>query len=92
MFIKLRKIDSKLVKMIDLSQLESGKNYSIHVKPNASVNTISVKDDKIMVYTTAVPENNKANKAVIRLFKKQLKLKIIIVKGATSTVKLIHIE
>jgi len=71
---------------------EKGKYYEIKVKPNSSKSEIKIKDNEIIVYLKSLPQNNKANLELIKLFKKQLKKDIKIKKGLISKKKLIYIK
>ena len=78
--------------MTDSFQFESGQRYSIKVHPNASSNRMVVDDDGLIrVYVTAVAADNQANQAVIKFFKKTLKLSVDIVKGHQSRMKMIEV-
>ncbi len=51
--------------------------------------------EQLAVYVTAVPENGKANEAMLRLLSKQLKIpvsRLAVTKGATSRNKLVEIS
>ncbi len=68
---------------------------TVHVKPNARKNSIEwIDEDTLKVSVPAVPENGKANKAVIELLAEELKLQksqIEIVRGLTAKIKQIKI-
>lgn len=56
-----------------------GNPFSVRVTPKASANRIKVETledgtPQVRVYVTAVPENGKANQAVIRLLAKEMGL------------------
>jgi len=74
--------------------LEPG-TYPIRVTPKASSNRIKIEDDgTIRVYVTTAPEDGKANKKVIELLSKELKIaksRFTIVKGQKSKDKVITI-
>lgn len=47
----------------------------VRVTPRASKNEIrGIKNGELLIYTTAVAENNKANEAIIKLLSKTLKI------------------
>ncbi len=51
--------------------------------------------EQLAVYVTAVPENGKANEAMLRLLSKHLKIpvsRLAVTKGATSRNKLVEIS
>lgn len=73
----------------------------VHLIPKASQNKVEgwtedVKGEKILrVKVTAVPENGKANDALIKLlsaFFKVPKSKISLIRGATSRIKYLEIQ
>lgn len=63
--------------------------YTIRVQPNAKVNHISMDGDFIKVKVSALATDDQANKAVIKLFKTQLNLKICIISGLKSREKVL---
>jgi len=65
--------------------------YSVRVKLNSSKSEIITEEDKIIIYLHSMPIDNKANQELIKLFRKQLKLKIEILKGLKSRNKTIKI-
>ncbi|MFT7432667.1 MAG: hypothetical protein ACI9TY_000285 [Alphaproteobacteria bacterium] len=70
------------------------KPFTVRVTPKASRNAIKVDGDVIRIYITTVPEDGKANKAVIALLAKELgvaKSKLTIIHGETSKNKTISI-
>ncbi|MCA9495886.1 MAG: DUF167 domain-containing protein [Nanoarchaeota archaeon] len=70
---------------------EKNELYSVRVKVNSSKSGIVIEDDKIIVYLHSIPINNKANEELVKLFKKELKLKVEIIKGLKSRNKIIKI-
>ena len=73
----------------------SGQQITVRVTPKSSSNRIVVQGDDIRVYVTAVPENGKANDAVIKLLAKASgvpKSRLSIIRGATSRDKVIQID
>jgi uncharacterized protein (TIGR00251 family) len=76
---------------------EKLENILIKVKiiPNSSKNDIVIEEDFIKVKVTAQPIENKANKALIEVISKKLKIpktSIEIIKGLTSKEKTILIK
>ena len=64
----------------------------VKIIPNSSKNDIIIEDDCIKVKVTAQPVENKANKALVELLAKKIKLaksNIEIIKGLTSKEKTI---
>lgn len=81
--------------MTDLSNLAvEGAEIAVRVTPKASRDRILVEDDTIRVYVTTVPEDGKANKAVVKLLSKALgvpKTRLDLIRGATSRDKVFRI-
>ena len=81
--------------MTDLSHLAiEGAEIAVRVTPKASRDRILVEDDTIRVYVTTVPEDGKANKAVVKLLSKALgvpKTRLDLIRGATSRDKVFRI-
>ena len=81
--------------MTDLSHLAvEGAEIAVRVTPKASRDRILVEDDAIRVYVTTVPEDGKANKAVVKLLSKALgvpKTRLDLIRGATSRDKVLRI-
>lgn len=79
----------------DLSQLVvPGAEIAVRVTPKASRNALVAEAGEIRVYVTAVPENGKANAAVIRLLARALgvpKSRLVLLRGATSRDKLFRL-
>lgn len=66
----------------------------VRVTPNAKADAIVIDEGQVKVRVTVVPEDGKANKAVIALIAKALgvsKSSISIVRGETSREKLLQI-
>jgi len=73
------------------------KTIDIVVTPKAASNRVVESEDgkSLRVYVTTVPEDGKANKAVLKLLSKHLKISksaLTIVRGATSRQKSISID
>ncbi len=68
----------------------------VKVKPNAKKNEVKKVEERFYeIRVTVVPEKGKANKKVIELLSKELKVpksKIKLVKGETSREKIFEIE
>ena len=81
--------------MTDLSHLAvEGAEIAVRVTPKASRDRILVEDDTIRVYVTTLPEDGKANKAVVKLLSKALgvpKTRLDLIRGATSRDKMFRI-
>ncbi len=80
----------------DLTHLAApGTVLELRVTPKASRNEIREEEGQIRVYVTTVPENGKANEAVVKLLSKALgvpKSRLTLVRGATSRDKAFRIE
>ena len=71
------------------------KNFNVRVTPRAKQNKVVENGDSLRVYTTIVPENGRANDAVVELLSKHFdvaKSRIKIVRGQTSRDKVIAID
>ncbi len=81
--------------MTDLTHLaQVGAEISVRVTPKASRDRIVVEEESVRVYVTTVPEDGKANKAVVKLLSKALKVpktRLELVRGATSRDKVFRI-
>ena len=82
--------------MTDLSHLaQPGAEISVRVTPRASRNAVLLDGEALRVTVTVVPEDGKANAAVIKLLAKALgvaKSRLVLVRGATSRDKLFRID
>jgi len=82
--------------MTDLSHLaQPGAEIAVRVTPRASRNAVIVEDRAIRVYVTVVPEDGKANTAVVKLLAKALGIarsRLVLVRGATSRDKLFRVD
>lgn len=68
---------------------------ALRVTPNAKADAISIEDGLLKIRVTVVPEDGKANKAVIALLAKALgvsKSSVTIVRGETARDKLVRID
>jgi uncharacterized protein YggU (UPF0235/DUF167 family) len=81
--------------MSDLSHLaRPGTELSVRVAPKASRNAVVAEGGAIRVYVTVVPEDGKANAAVIKLLAKALgvpKSRLILIRGGTARDKVFRI-
>ncbi len=82
--------------MTDLSHLaQAGTEIAVRVTPRASRNAVIVDGDLIRVTVTTVPEDGKANAAVIKLLAKALgvaKSRLTLIRGATAREKVFRID
>jgi uncharacterized protein len=67
-----------------------------HVRPSARQNLVEwLDEDTCKVSVTAAPEKGKANKAIIALLSKEMKISkssILLIRGATARLKQFKIE
>lgn len=82
--------------MTDLSHLaRPGTEIAVRVTPKASCERVVVEDGTIRVYVTVVPEDGKANRAVVKLLARALgvaKTRLVLLRGATSRDKVYWID
>lgn len=82
--------------MTDLSHLaQPGAEIAVRVTPKTSRDRIEVEGGLIRVYVTVVPEDGKANQAVVKLLAKALgvaKTRLKLVRGATSRDKVFRVD
>jgi len=82
--------------MTDLSHLAiPGTEIAVRVTPKASRNAVTVDGDTIRVHVTTVPEDGKANAAVVKLLAKSLgvaKSRLVLTRGATSREKVFRVD
>ena len=64
---------------------------NLKVIPNSAQNKLIQKEGKTILYLKAKPEDNKANKALIKFFKDELKQRVRIVSGLKSREKVIDL-
>ena len=72
-----------------------GQEFAVRVTPKASRNAIKVEDDIIRIYVTTVPEDGKANDAVVKLLAKSMgvaKSRLTLIRGATSRDKIFRLD
>ena len=69
-------------------------NNLLHLKviPNSSRNELKEENGQLKLYLHAVPEKDQANKELIKFFKKELGLKVLLKSGARSREKLLEIK
>ncbi|MCA0271684.1 MAG: DUF167 domain-containing protein [Proteobacteria bacterium] len=82
--------------MTDLSHLaRPGAEIAVRVTPKASRDRIAVEDGMIRVHVTVVPEDGKANQAVVKLLARALgvaKTRLVLVRGATARDKVFRVD
>lgn len=85
-----RKVMSELKAFLGAAQ-----EFTVRATPKASRDRIVIEGDDIRVYVTTVPENGKANAAIIKLLSKALgvpKSGITLVRGETSRDKTFRLD
>ncbi len=78
-----------------IEQKNSNVVINLNVHPNSPKKSIEMSDDTIEVYVSEPPDKGKANKAILKMFSKQLKIhssQITLVKGLKSKRKIILIK
>lgn len=83
--------------MTDLSHLASpGTEITVRVTPRASRNAVTLDDEgRLRVAVTTVPEDGKANAAVVKLLAKAMgiaKSRLVLIRGATSRDKVFRVD
>ena len=74
---------------------DSAKNFNVRVTPHARQNKVVESDGVLRVYTTIVPENGRANAAVVDLLAEYFdvpKSKIHILRGLSGRDKVVSID
>ncbi len=80
---------------MELSNLIKNNRLSVTVKPNAKKTEIldfDIVNNTVKIAIAAQPEDDKANKELIRFVSKQLKKKVLIERGKKSREKLLIIQ
>ena len=84
------------MKRPDLSDMaRPGAEIACRVTPKASRNAVERDGDALRIYVTAVPENGKANAAVIKLLAKAMglpKSRLVLLRGASGRDKVFRID
>lgn len=82
--------------MDDLTHIAvAGSRIAVKVTPKAARNDVFLRDGVVRVTVTTVPENGKANAAVIKLLAKALglpKSRLTVIRGQTGRDKVIAIS
>ena len=82
--------------MTDLSHLaQPGTEIAVRVTPRAARNAVTLDGETIRVTVTVVPEDGKANAAVVKLLAKALgvaKSRLVLVRGASSRDKVFRVD
>lgn len=82
--------------MLDIREEAAALTFAVHLQPRASQNRIiGLHGDALKVQVTAPPVDGQANKNLVDLLAKTLKVarsKVVIVKGQTSRQKQVRLE
>jgi len=83
--------------MSNFIEKKSDKSYILHlrIKPNSKKQAITTNGDHLTIYLRSKPIQNRANKELLDLLRKKLKIsstQILIISGIKSTNKTIKIE
>jgi len=78
--------------MFGVKNLQNGIIVKIKVKPNSPEFKIVRKDKRIVINCQSPPENNQANREIIKELEKLTKRKVKIVRGLTSNKKSIIVH
>ena len=70
--------------MINVRELSKNNLFKLRVVPNSSRTELVEDDGKLKLYLQAVPDKNKANRELIKYFKKVYKLNVEIKFGLRS--------
>ena len=65
--------------------------FKIKVIPNSKKTELLEKEGQLRLYLKAVPEKGKANREVVRFFKKELGLRVRILKGEKNREKVLKL-
>ncbi len=76
---------------MDLQNYISNHTFRIKVIPNSDRTELIEQNGELKLYLQAQPEKGKANLAIIKLFKKELGLKVEIVSGEKGREKRLRI-
>ena len=74
---------------------QPGATLAVRVTPKAARNRVEEVEGGLRVYVTVVPEDGKANKAVVKLMAHALgvpKSRLTLIRGATSRDKVFRLE
>lgn len=82
--------------MTDLSHLAlPGAEIAVRVTPRAARNAVVAEADGLRVYVTTVPEDGRANAAVVKLLAKAMgvaKTRLVLVRGQSSRNKVFRLS
>lgn len=76
---------------MDINKYITNNQLTIRVIPNSSKLRLVEQDQKLKLYLTSPAEKGKANSQLIKFFKKELNLKVIIISGERSKEKVLKL-
>lgn len=82
---------NKLKSKLDIGVFLHQGMLLVKVIPNAASTMLILKDDRLVLHVAAPPEKDKANKEVIRFFKKEYGLRVLIKSGKKSREKVLEV-
>lgn len=78
--------------MFGVKTLENGVIIKVKVKPNSPKFKIEKRDSRIIIYCKSPPENNEANREIVKELEKLIGRKVKIARGLTSNKKSIIVH
>ena len=78
--------------MFDNKNLQAGDTIQVRVTPKAAANRLVIDGDVVRIYVTVVPEDGKANQAVLKILAEYLgvaKSRLKVVKGLKARDKVV---
>lgn len=76
---------------MDVAKYVINGTIALRVIPNAGRTEVKEENGILKVYVHAVPDNNKANQELMTFFKKELGLKVEIIRGEKSRKKVLRV-
>ncbi len=76
---------------MNLQPYLKGSLLQLRVIPNSSRSELKEAEGRLRLYLHSPPEKNRANQELVKFFKKELNLRVEIVKGAKGREKVIRI-
>ncbi|MAF99006.1 MAG: hypothetical protein CMH61_00180 [Nanoarchaeota archaeon] len=76
---------------INLSKYITNSTLKVRVVPNSSRTELVEENNQLKLYLKSVPEKGKANRELVRYFRRCLKLSVEIISGKTSRNKVLRI-
>ncbi|MBI4980435.1 YggU family protein [Candidatus Woesearchaeota archaeon] len=76
---------------MEIGKYVNNGTLALHVTPHSSRNELIEEEGKLKLYLHAPPEKDKANKELLKFFKKELGLKVEIISGLRSREKVVRV-